>query len=550
MKVLSNNTRLLAISLSLIVSMILSSCIKDRIDMNKISYAVDWNPKYGMPVAYGNLTLKDIIESIDKDAIIKEDSITKLLYLSYSNKLFSKTAKDLINIPSQTYKEIITGITIPIFPPLTPDTVYYQQTSNYSFNFANGEEIDSVHFKAGKILFHVSSGFKHTGRVWITMTSLKLGGKPLKIPININLTNGNFIADTSYELKDYKLGLTSVNQIPFKYEVALDRNSGQAISSSEKIIIDIQIQNATFSSLYGYIGNYAILPTTTSKLNIGIFDNYNSLSVDFSDPRIRLYIANSFGAPIEVQLSNVYTWSQKNQHNFNINFITGNPFTIKAPSLSLIGDTATTVIQFDKNNSNLFSAVPDIPQYLEYTVSATSNPGVKAKNFVLDTSRLDVDFDFDLPFNVKASNIQHEDTINFDLGSAVSDFSIVKKLALFNTFKNSIPFDLKLQVILTDSSFAHIDSLYSATNQPIIKSGILDVATNRYKVDPGAPIIPPVIFDQARAKKFDKVKHAIIRISMTTVGNGQYYAAFYSNYYLNIAFQVQTELEVKSLNQF
>jgi len=273
---------------------ILQSCVKNVIDMNKISNTVDWNPKFGLPVAYSNLSLKDIIESFDKNGIIKEDSVSKIMYLSYTSLLISKEAEDLITIPTQNYQEVFNGTDIPVFPPVTPDTVSYQHNSNYTFNFTNGEQIDSVRFKAGTISFHVQSEFQHTGRVWITMPTCIKNGKALKFLIPVNKSDGSFDATIDADLNGYDLSLNPVNQIPFTYLVVLDRNAGQPILATQKVTINVQIQNAMFQSLFGYIGNYAILPTTSDKIKIGLFDSYSSLNVEFSDPRIELDISNSF----------------------------------------------------------------------------------------------------------------------------------------------------------------------------------------------------------------------------------------------------------------
>ncbi|HEY4785244.1 MAG TPA: hypothetical protein VIH57_04315, partial [Bacteroidales bacterium] len=243
------------------------------------------------------------------------------------------------------------------------------------------------------------------------------------------------------------------------------------------------------------------------------------------------------------------TYSGKTSSYFNVN-IAPNPIDIKYPSLAQVGQTIFDTINFTSND--LFNAIQTSPHYFYYSENAITNPLGKTgtSNFFLDTSKIKASMEIKLPFDLQASNLGTSDTITFDIGKAVNDWSILKKLTLYNTFNNSIPFDLNLQVFLTDSNKVAIDSLYRIADQPIVKSGVLIPGSNPQKYTfPSTPPKPlAVVFDETRAKKLEKVKYAILKVSMKTPGSS--YVKFYSDYRLNCAFQVQATLDVKSLNQF
>ena len=164
---------------------ILSSCIKDTIDTRKISGKIDWNPTFGIPMAYGDISLKDFIKVLDSLSIIKSYPTDSMLYITYRQNIISKSASEILTIPDQNYQEAFKGIDGD-FPPLPipiTDSIHFIRNTQYTFGFSNGEEMDSVHIKTGNIVFNIQSGFQHTGWIKITLTSLKKNGIPFLLKI-------------------------------------------------------------------------------------------------------------------------------------------------------------------------------------------------------------------------------------------------------------------------------------------------------------------------------------------------------------------------------
>jgi hypothetical protein len=152
----------------------------------------------------------------------------------------------------------------------------------------------------------------------------------------------------------------------------------------------------------------------------------------------------------------------------------------------------------------------------------------------------------ELPMDLQASNYNRMDTIDLDISDAVPDYDIVNKIAIYATFTNAIPCDLNLQVYLTDENYAIVDSLFTASDQPIIKSGEID--SNGNVVKPTTKI-NQFIYDNKRAKKLKNVKFALLRGNVSTAGNGLTSVKFYSNYLLSLALGVQVDLKITSLKQ-
>ena len=92
---LKKNVRFILI---LLIAIGMSSCYKDRFDLNRLEKGGEWSPDMAVPLINTNLTLKDILNDYDHDNLITEDG-TGFLTLLYTRNVFSKTAEELIVFP-------------------------------------------------------------------------------------------------------------------------------------------------------------------------------------------------------------------------------------------------------------------------------------------------------------------------------------------------------------------------------------------------------------------------------------------------------------------
>jgi hypothetical protein len=537
MKSLSGHLKMRALLPGVVFLLILSSCMKDTINMDRISNSVDWPVSYGMPVAYGGFSLGDIVSAVDNQGLVKTDA-SGLLYLLYRDTVLSQTAENLLTIPDQSYQQSFSSSNSD-FPPVPGllDSLVISRDTSFVFAFNKSDVgIDSIFFKSGDLTVNTVNNLALNYKGTITFPTFLKNGVPLKVPFN----NAGSVSIAGYKLL-FESGGT--NKIAVHYDLVIYNNK-TSILSGQTLTTTFNLSSAGFSSIFGYLGQINnLLNLVDQRIVIDFFSSSNNYNVKINNPSVNLYIQNSFGVPVQVQLSNTRTYSEKTLSYFPVNV---NPSTldIKYPTISQVGKTI-----FDTINlvSNISDAIQTSPHYFYYSETAVTNPLGKtaSPNFFMDNSKISAEMELKLPFDLQAGNIETSDTIQFDIGKAVSDFSILKKLAIYNTFTNSIPFDLKLQIFLTDSNKVAIDSLYQIAEQPIIKSGIYNSATQKY--ESSSPHTLSVIFDEARAKKLENVKFAILKVSMSTPGTT--YVKFFSDYRLNCAFQVQAELGVTSLNQ-
>jgi hypothetical protein len=539
MKSLAGNLKKIKLGFGVLFLIFLSSCMKETIDLNKISNTVDWPVAYGTPVAYGSFSLKDMVSYLDKQGQVVEDS-TGLLYLLYHDTIFSQKAEDLLTFPNQSFQQQFTSSDSD-FPPLpsSQDSIVISRDVDFTFPCNQSDaEIDSIFFKSGTISLNTTTSnflFNYKGKV--TFLKLIKNGVPLSLP---------FGSSPSDSIAGYKLLMenSGVNKMKVRYDVVI-YNHKSAIGPSQTITTTFNISSAKFSKVFGYLGQMKDLINfnNTQDITIDFYSDSLSSGIRINNPTINFYVHNSFGVPLQVKLSNTRTYSEKTKSNYPIT-LSPDSFLIKAPSLSQIGQTVNQTVPLLSND--LSNAMATAPHHFYYDMSAITNPqGNIAPNFFLDTSKLSAQMELKLPFDVQVSNLRQTDTIDFDLSKDIKDFDVLKKVTLYNTFKNGIPFKLNMQVFLMDSAHNKVDSLYRITDQPIVPMGdTTQTRLNKYT----APKTLSTVFDKSRIKNLEKVRRAIIVMWMSTPTSK--YMKFYSGYRLDCAFQVQTELEVHSLNQF
>jgi hypothetical protein len=507
---------------------------------------VDWRPKYAMPLAYGSLSLKEIVNAIDTSGIIQEYP-NGLLYISYHNRIFSKTVDSIITIPNQQFQQLFTGAALPgVFPP--NDSIKYTSNTNYNFNFNNGEEIDSVNFKSGNLVLKVRSEFLHTGKITVTMPTMIKNGQAFKITMPINKLDGSFADSISQSLSNYKLTFNAINKIPITYSVVLLKNSGDSILATQKLSIDIDIRQPSFKSIFGYFSSFQLINNFPSKVLIDLYQNVIATNAKVADPRLNICYNNSFGIPIRIQLNNARTFNSAFGYTPVTLNASVNPINVLFPNLNQIGTSMKDTVKINKTNSSIATAFNNSPEEFLSNVTATTNTGGKThNNFALDTSRFDVDMNVELPMDFQASNYKRVDTImDFDLSNITKDYTIINKLAIYGTFTNSIPCDLGLQVVLTDSLYQAVDSLFTAADQPVIKGGEID--SNGNVIKPGSKI-SQFIYSGDKLKPLSKVKHALLYANISTAGGGLTSVKFYSKYLLSLSLGVQVDLKINSLDQ-
>ena len=301
------------ICLVILAMIIFSSCIKKKFDFDRISQDIEWEPIIVAPGAKAKLTIRDILQDYDSNEVFVVDE-TGFLFIMYHSHVFSAKAKDLIVVPDQNIpNDIFTGQEyINQNFTTSDDTVSINHNSQISFNFGTSRAIDSLIIKDGILNVTVQSEFLHTGTAVMTIPSLTKNGVPYSKTVNINTSDGSFVfTDAFTDINDYTLSLTngSSNEFTISNTITL-YNTGNAINSTDQGIISTSFSNLEFKKMFGYVGQDTI--SINDTIHLEIFDNAYEGSAYFEDPHFNVFINNSYGLPITMEMDSFTTFTAIN----------------------------------------------------------------------------------------------------------------------------------------------------------------------------------------------------------------------------------------------
>jgi len=521
-------------------------------DLNNIDDEIELNPGIAAPLAYGSLTINDILEKADSNGYVRQFD-DSLLYLTYYEDLMSYPASDIVDIPDQDFLEIFLSPDINIPEWLISamgDTVRFTKQKDSQFVTTHNERLDSIHVKTATLNVNVSSSFRQTGILTIHSDHIKLNGEPFKEVVQISDASGNFSYNADIPLDGTVLYLEQNSQdttiLPITFDLELI-NSGNAILATESCNITLSFNNISFSSMYGYLGDYNVL-MNSGEVQVDLFsDSLSGGRLLFADPRFSLDVDNSYGIPMQIALSNVSAYSEINDVTTGISFNGVNPFTIDAPGMSQIGDTVNTRITISKENCNIQDAMATQPKTFTYEVSASTNPGgvpLTDTNFVTDSSDLKVGFEVILPVWISADGFSLEDTLDFDFSDQFgSDVDMIDYLRLTLDAVNGIPMKVNMQMYFADSTYQVVDSLFH-DNDLLLAGALLD---SNEKVSEASENTKAVEFTIARLEALKPVKYAFIRARVNTKDASQgKYVKFYSYYTVDFKLKVKANLTLNS----
>jgi hypothetical protein len=507
-------------------------------------------------VAYGNFTLKDILDEmldtseLDLDVEIDEDS-TNLYFVAYSDHVTAIRANEWFKIPSQFFPEVFfyrppTDIPAPVLGN-TGDIILTQKTEDFNFIFKHQERLDSVYLKEGMLHTDAWSTLRHRGYLVIYSDKIMVNGDYYRDTIIISDATGTFEEHTIEPLDGAFLVLDNQKSLDttfleFKFDLYII-HSGNDIKAGEQVIVNMSFTNMKFQSAYGYLGVYDTLLADLDTLDFELFDYEFQGNVYFGDPRFNFNVDNSLGLPLGVDLFNL-SGLDKTGLSTEIIFEPGtNPFVAQGPDFSQIGETVLTEISINNKNSNIDEITNTNLSYFLYSMMGLTGLGSPddRNHFIIDTSRAIIDYEVVLPMNLRAEDFELEDTVNFDLSDIPDendDFEI-KSLQIRMETTNGMPVEINMQVVLVDTFYNVLDSLFTEETKNVLPSALVDEngkvlapSQNEILID-----FPPDRLDLIR-----NTRHAMVSGTFETTDEGQKMVKFYSYYVINFKLGVKTEI--------
>ncbi len=488
-----------------------NACLQDIDDVQ----LTDWSPEIAIPITNTTYSIQDFLENNNSGGSITTDE-DNLLKLIHAGRVSSLNGADKIQIPD---------VSIPL-----PNSSLDLSSSMIPF----GYDLTKVDFKGGELRFAFDN--IHNEDLMVSLQINELMDNGMSITYNIPVSWDGSASQTimfSTDLMDKTLDLSGGN-LSISYDARLS-------STNQSVLLDkasIGLKDISYRYIQGYIGNISFdLPL--DSIAIDLFENSVGSSIYFEDPIIRTSISNSFGVPVRIQANALNAMT----HESGIMAITSDlddGVDFNYPTLSEVGDYASTMIEFNASNTNIATIISDNPYLLLYDFSATANPenDPNIEGFLMDDSRFSVDFELELPLWLRSDIFTLENVVEFD-GSILDEIEAAHfKL---NT-NNGLPIDADLQFFFEDENGVVLGTLFD-TPTPILSSGELD-ADGRVISNGSNELDIPL--SNSLLQQIMPAKQIRIAASIVTADMGTTSVKFYSDYAFN--FQMGLKATLKNPN--
>lgn len=455
-----------------LLAALMTSCLEDLNDTGRIAQTT-LDPKAEVPVAYSTFTIEQFLEKGESSGII--DTSGNNVTLIYKKQLFSQEAATFFTVPDQTVPETtLSGVDFPFSAPGATATISKDQVMNFN---TSGEKLDSILLKKGTVHISVTSDFPADIDLSIKFPSAAKGSSIVQTSLSYTYSGsgaGNWSDSKDVILDGVTLDLTnggtSFNELPFTL-VAAVTDRGQPLSASNSIHVDMTIQGLTFDALFGELGSKTF-NSKADTINVDILNNTVAGTFQPTGARLSLEFDNELGASIGVDLGSIGTIDNNGVQMLSGSVVSSpqNPHTINGPTLSMIGKSVSSQIDVDGQNSNFTTLLGEFPSFIFYQFDGTLNPSnPNAQNFVVDTSKVTINFKAEIPLEGIIKNFAIRKTFNFD----GINLDQLKDFIIHQVTINSFPIDLSAQAYFQDDNGNVTDSLYLA-DRSLIKAAPVD----------------------------------------------------------------------------
>lgn len=409
---------------------------------------VEWQPEFAIPLMHAYLDVESFLQDYDRSGLFVVDS-QKVVTLVYRGSV------ELPSFQINVWQNQNFDISVPV-PPLAgyilSDTLLKDTTIDLTF--ASGVRIDSLFLKNGLLEIQALSGSPGTAILRLELASTYTNGTTWKMNFNATdpLARGT-LANTRWDMT--VAGTRPGNALRVKIYLA----GRQTVSlTGGTYNYRISLRNFSIHKLYGYPGvDTFFLPPDT--VDIRIYRNWIGGQVYFADPKIKVHISNSLGMPFDIRVDTLDARQKGTLTFYAITYPQKQQWVqIDYPRPGQEGSAVTsTLATLDRNNSNIDFIISLPPIFVAYQADVRVSPSIDPSQtyFLIDTSRLQVLVDVELPLYGYLMGVTAADTATMDIPD---DETITQATIIINA-ENCFPITVGIQLYLLDSSYNLMDSI-------------------------------------------------------------------------------------------
>lgn len=443
-----------------------------------------------------------------------------------------------VNVPIDTndYLRLIISVenlkaqrAIAIFPEQT----VINSLSNAKYDFGPDIEVTRLAVKSGVLSIRAVSTIQDTLEFIYSLPTAVKDNREVEVTTLLNPAppGGQAVNNQDFPLAGYFIDLTddadSVNIFPQRL-VANLKYSGNLVTAdlSDSIFVYYGLLDIIPSYIEGYLGRETF--DFQESVSLDFFNSIAGGTLEIMQPKVSLTFLNSIGIDGELAINGITAYNSRNNNSVSLSGpIVSQPSFIPGPRFPNVGQSVTTSLELNNQNSNIGNIISLLPDSFAFDMSVevnkSGNPGLR-DNFATDKSRIAAFLDMEVPLYGIANNILLRDTMDFSLSAGTIPSEITQgQLNLI--VKNGFPFSASVQIRFYNGAGMEVTKLFD--NGPANMAAATLNQTGYVEEPLKSTLAAP--FSQDKLELLQTATTAVIEFSLSTQPGGTP-VKLYSNY--------------------
>jgi hypothetical protein len=388
-------------------------------------------------------------------------------------------------------------------------------------------QLRNIEFASAVLPIKTTSTINTTVVVDLDLPDASVSGSPIGT-LNINAPTG--VTNSQLDLSNANIFLGNDpnkdhNMLRLSVSTQILASAGMVeFDSSDYIEIEFDASPAKFEYLDGYLGQDTF-DISINDLDVSQLAELGR-GIRMENPKMRIYVNNSFGIPILVELDITSKDEKGNELPMNVQNM-----NFPYPSIAERGTVKNETFEINKNNSDIVACLGMPAVLFDIKGRAIMNPDgfTGFTNHITQSSAIDLGFDADIPMTFTAQNFAYVDTL--DQGSALQGLADFDLLELKIKTINGFPLGGTLDLIFTDSAYKVIDSLTEVT---LLQSAVVDTDGKITSTSENMStfLMPGTMLDKLDARKCEYI---FIRTNFSSYDNGNVPVSIYTSCALDVS---------------
>ncbi len=448
--------------------------------------SVEWQPQWAAPWLDTELATGQIFERwVEQPEWLKIDA-DGLIRLVYPLTLYDSTLTDYLRVEDFE-------VPLPSMEGQLPTEL-----------FGLGP-LSSATVRSGRIRFAVEMAQAGSYRLNLVLPNgVNERSEPLGFEVRFTGPSFELPAAEAFSLAGNRLDFVD-GAIGYRYALT-DAESGQPVSPQR---LRLFFEGLHFAHAVGEFDlGTVVRDTLTMGLDLPDFQEGGHL--ELSQPALKLRLTHSLGVPLQARLD-PFEATRGGEH-LAVHSPLSEGVSLAYPSLSEIGQTRTTELTIDHDNSNFPALISLLPQAVTMGWQF-GREGGDGSFFLTDSLHLRVAGSLEVPLLLQARDIGYVQPI--ERLPAWPELSGVETVALRVRTDNGLPLEVYSQVVFFDEGGRRIDSLFSEA--PLLSAAAVD-ATG--EVASPSRSEQEVVMDALRYASLRRSTSAELRLRVSTSQGG------------------------------